>query len=115
MKPKIVKIDFIHHTIKFIQLTKNFTESKAREKFGLCKNDDDDEESTLGSCVTEFYKNKGYVTFIFYRTPVRINVILHEIVHAVDHIYEIYGLEGKECRAYLTEYIYSTIVSYYRR
>lgn len=47
----------------------------------------------------------------FLPNNVEIAVLVHEVIHAVDHAMEYYGLEGTEVRAYMVDYIVGKVLA----
>jgi len=47
----------------------------------------------------------------FLPNNVEIAVLVHEVIHAVDHAMGYYGLEGTEVRAYMVDYIVGKVLA----
>ena len=104
MKQFKVKIDFLNYFVTFVELDKEFTELEFIKKFKIRCDDFPEYDPELSICMS-----KDNFAYIAYHPKSKLPIIVHEITHSVDHIFERYGFEfdDTELRAYLIEYIFS--------
>ena len=102
MKTKTMKIDFINYKIFFIEINKKTKSIDFTKKFNLHWEDFPEFHPEEAGCIS-----KENVSYIIFNNKNSLSIITHEIIHAVDHIFERYGFKNDdtELRAFLVGYI----------